>query len=181
MPGQLEPKDASGQMDQVIGHGACTRADGFTLIELMATVAVIAVLLTIAVPSFIDLALNQSVRSGAADLQTTLYFARAQAITMARDVSVVPSGGDWKNGWTVQLSDGTALRREAALNSLLSSMSGSTVTYQSDGRVVPPLPGDVVFMVSGDSNVTARCVRLDLSGRPSLVVDTDGDPSNGCN
>ena len=162
-------------------QAARDQSSGFTLIELLATLAVIAVLLTIAVPSFTTLALNQSVKSGASDLQTSLYFARSQAITMARAVSVIPTGGDWGNGWTVQLSDGTALRSEAALNPQLASMAGSTITYQSDGHIQPPTPAQVIFRVSGNSNVTARCVRIDLSGRPSLVVDTAGNPSNGCN
>jgi hypothetical protein len=39
----------------------------------------------------------------------------------------------------------------------------------------------MIVRVSGNSQVTARCVRLDLSGRPSLLIDSDGNPANGCN
>jgi type IV fimbrial biogenesis protein FimT len=154
---------------------------GFTLVELLVTTSIAAILLTLAVPSFSTLILNQQVRVSAGDLQTTLFYARSEAIKRAADVSVVPSGGDWKNGWSVQLTDGTVLRSESALNDQLASMVGTTVTYQSSGHVPPPVIGTIVFKVAGNYSVTARCIAIDLSGRPSLLVDTDGDPSNGCN
>jgi type IV fimbrial biogenesis protein FimT len=168
-------------MGQVIHRSVQRRTGGFTLVELLVTVCIVAVLMTLAVPSLTTLSLSQQVRSSAADLQTTLFFARKEAITRAASVNVVPGGGDWKNGWTVQLADGTVLRREAALNSQLAAMSGGTITYQSDGHIPPPVPTQMIVRVTSNSNVIARCVRLDLSGRPSLVVDTDHNPSNGCN
>jgi type IV fimbrial biogenesis protein FimT len=156
-------------------------ARGFTLVELLVTISIVAILLSLAVPSFSDLILNQQVRVSAGDLQTSLFYARSEAIKRAADVNVVPSGGDWKNGWTVQLTDATVLRSQAALNDQLASMSGVTVTYQSDGHLPPPVIGTIVFRVSGNAHVTARCIAIDLSGRPSLLVDSDGNPANGCN
>jgi type IV fimbrial biogenesis protein FimT len=154
---------------------------GFTLVELVVTVCVVAVLLTLAVPSLVNLSLNQAVRGAASDLQTSLNFARSEAITRAANVDVVPVSSDWKNGWTVQLTDGTVLRRESALNTQLDSMAASTVTYQSDGHIPPPVPAQMIVRVASNSQVTARCVRLDLGGRPSLLIDADGNPANGCN
>jgi len=157
------------------------RDSGFTLIELLVTISVAAVLLTVAVPSFSTLILTQQVRVSAADLQTSLFYARSEAIKRAANVSVVPTGGDWKSGWTVQASDGTVLRREAPLNDRLAAMAGTTVTYQSDGHIPPPVIATIVFSVADNSAVAARCIAIDLSGRPSLLIDNDGDPSNGCN
>lgn len=154
---------------------------GFTLIELLVTISIIAILLSLAAPSFGDLILTQQVRTSAGDLQTSLFYARSEAIKRAADVSVVPNGEDWKNGWTVQLGDGTVLRREDPLNAQLAAISGTTVTYQSDGHIPPPVMAALVFKISGNTHVTARCIAVDLSGRPSLVMDTDGNPDNGCN
>jgi type IV fimbrial biogenesis protein FimT len=154
---------------------------GFTLIELMVTVSIAAILLTLAIPSFTNMILNQNVRAGASDLQTAFFFARSEAIKRAANVSIVPTSGDWKNGWTVQLDDGTVLRSQGPLNDQLASMAGTTITYQSDGHIPPPPVGTIIARVNGNADVTARCVVIDLGGRLSLVVDTDGDPSNGCN
>jgi type IV fimbrial biogenesis protein FimT len=156
-------------------------APGFTLVELLVTISIAAVLLTLAVPSFSKLILTQRVRVSASDLQTALFYARSEAIKRAADVSVVPTGDDWKDGWTVQLGDGTVLRSQPALDSQLASMSGTAVTYQSDGHIPPPALATIVFSIAGNAQITARCIAIDLSGRPSLLTDTDDDPTNGCN
>jgi len=154
---------------------------GFTLTEMLVTVSLVSILLTLAVPSFNNLILTQNVRTGASDLQTSLIFARSEAIKRASDVNIIPTLGDWRNGWTVQLTDGTVLRNEAPLNNRLGSMSGSTITYQSDGHIPPPVVPGIKVYASGTARVPARCLAIDLSGRPSLLVDSDGNPANGCN
>ncbi len=157
----------------------CAKALGFTLIELVITVTIVAIFATIAVPAMRHLILTQYVRSGASNLQAALFYARSEAIKRAANVQVVPASGAWTNGWTAKLADGTILRSQNALSSELSSIPGSTITYLLNGRVTAT-PGQLVFQTA-DSTVTARCVVVDLSGRPSVVYDMDGDPTNGCN
>ena len=157
------------------------RSAGFTLTELLITVSIGALLLTVAVPSFTNLILTQNVRTSASDLQTSLIFARSEAIKRAAPVNVVPAAGNWRNGWTVQLADGTVLRNEAPQNAQLAAMSGATITYQSDGHIPPPVLRAIKVYVTGNPKIAARCLAIDLSGRPSLAVDSDGNPGNGCN
>ena len=57
------------------------RRRGFTLIELMIVVAVVAVILTLAAPSFRDMILMQRLKGINAQLVTDLAFARSEAIS----------------------------------------------------------------------------------------------------
>lgn len=163
---------------------------GFTLVELMITVVIVGVLATIAAPAMQHLILTQYVRSGTTDLQTALYFARSEAIKRATNVDIVPCSSrypptcgtgspKWNNGWLVRISGGATLRTQNALSDQLSDMTGATVTYRSDGRVTVT-PSTMIFRTS-NNKVVARCISIDLSGRPNVVLDGNGDPSDGCN
>ena len=156
------------------------RNAGFTLIEMAVTLVLTGILSVLAMPSYKNLVLNQNVRTAASELQIALMYARSEAIKRAADILVVPVANDWRSGWSIQLADSTVVRGQPPLHAQLSSISGSPITYHSDGRVAAT-PGTIVFKVAGNSAVTARCVTLDLSGRPVLINDSDRDPANGCN
>ena len=67
---------------------------GFTLIELMVVVAITAILLAIAAPSFTDLIARRRVEGVATEVNTDLQYARTEAVSRGANVSLfVPSGG----------------------------------------------------------------------------------------
>jgi type IV fimbrial biogenesis protein FimT len=67
---------------------------GFTLIELMVTIAVLAILMMLAAPSFADFFQRYRLRGAADEVASLLVTARTEAMTRNRDVAVVFKGTD---------------------------------------------------------------------------------------
>jgi prepilin-type N-terminal cleavage/methylation domain-containing protein len=81
---------------------------GFSLMELMVTIAIIGILCGIATPNFIKWLPRHRVGSAARELKSTLEFARISAIKTNADVTVT---FNWEPpSVTVVDSDGTTLR-----------------------------------------------------------------------
>lgn len=153
-----------------------SRESGFTLIEMMITIAVVVVLLAIVAPSFRQLIAGQRIKTASFDLFSALNYARSEAIKRNASVSLhagAAADGAWTSGWRlVDPDDSTKyLRSWAAISSLsLTEKAGgiTTITYGRDGRlsgaVSPRLEINAATPVSG---VAARCVQVDLGGRPT--------------
>lgn len=77
---------------------------GFTLIEAMLVIAVIAILLTAGLPSFSSLIDRHRLRGAANDLHAALLLARAEALRRGTAVSVA-FNTDADGGWCHALSD----------------------------------------------------------------------------
>lgn len=77
---------------------------GFSLIELMAALAIAGILASVAAPNLRALVLSQQLRAATTDLFDAITLARAQAIARNRTVKLAPAdpeGADWTRGWTV--------------------------------------------------------------------------------
>lgn len=163
---------------------------GFTLIELVVTVAIVAILVALGVPMMRDTVLNQRVRTAAFDIYANLIYARSEAIKRNASICVTAVGNcddvqpvdGWADGWAVQLaSDSSTLRTQAALSNTTVTGPAAAITYRRDGRLANAAAPSFTLNVSGNSNVVMRCVTVDLSGRPNIMVDQnkDGNCNNG--
>ena len=79
---------------------------GFTAIELMVVVAIVAILAALAGPSFRDLIDGWRVRSATEQITSSIYYARSEAIKRGGRVSVRKNcatgpNQEWQCGWLV--------------------------------------------------------------------------------
>lgn len=143
------------------------RSRGFTLLELMVTVAVLAILTTIAIPNYQRFVADSRMTAQANDLLTALHLARSEAVKRNAPVSVNAMGGDWVNGWQVVDVNGEVLRDFAALkgDSTLDGSGAIAITFKSNGQA-----GAVDFELRpADSSLSpGRNISVDLAGRPSV-------------
>lgn len=154
---------------------------GFTLIEIMLTLAVLAILVTLAVPAFQALILSQRTKTAANDAYYALLYARSEAIKANAQVQVEARGADFSAGWEVKRA-GAVLMSQGPLPALsVTGPASTTLTYNADGRLNSVGSVSMIFSAAGHPDVSARCVFIDVGGRPSLLTDgnRDGNCRNG--
>ena len=84
------------------------RDAGFTLMEALVTVAVVAIVLSAGVPAFRNAIERNRMEAAAERLHSSMVYARSQAMSRRATVSVCPAnedvsacGSSWDNGWLV--------------------------------------------------------------------------------
>lgn len=80
----------------------CKSINGFTLIELMVTIALAALLMMVAVPSFTTFQRNAELTATTNKLVAAINAARGEAMKRGLYAMVVPTdGANWSTGWVV--------------------------------------------------------------------------------
>ena len=78
-----------------------SRPRGFTLVELIIAMSVLAILISLAVPMYNTMVANNRARAAAYSLVSSLTFARDEAVKRNAAVSVLPFATGWQTGWEV--------------------------------------------------------------------------------
>lgn len=132
------------------------RSAGVTLLELVITVAILAIIAVIALPSFNVVIVSNRLSAGANELVGSLQLARSEAIRRGSRVVVCPSStgadcaGAWSDGWIVfedrnrdrGVTAGEPILRSrsalANLQILTSPAIGAAVVFRPDGMARLP-------------------------------------------
>jgi type IV fimbrial biogenesis protein FimT len=157
---------------------------GFTLIELMVTILLLAILLGFAVPSFRSLIQNNRLTTHANDFITSMNYARSEAVKRGVQVSVTATdtsdnADEWGSGWTVwidQDADGVLDAGEEIGTvqgfgddtTLDSTNDIGVYQYIADGTQTG-VGGDVLNLCdSSRTGETGRQIRVAVNGRVSV-------------
>lgn len=148
------------------------RQRGFTLVELITVISIVAILATVAAPSFRQLIATQRIRSAASALVESLWVARAEALK--RNAQVGFLFVDAATGWTVTdpSSASPTLLTQSGYPTIASETSGGgsvQFNFNAYGRLST---GGSSRIQLGDVQAGIyRCVTVATSGR---AVTTNG-------
>ena len=162
---------------------------GITALELMVTMAIVAILLATGVPAFKNYGWNLRMKSAMDNLQTDLNLARGLAISHniqtiicpATDDNTCSGSPDWQNGWIVfsdlngdrNIQKGEPLRKHANAVEFLnisSSQSRSSLRFYPNGSA----PGSNISIRFCDQRGARFAGKIVVSNSGRIRMETGG-------
>lgn len=156
---------------------------GYTLIELLVTVAIAGILLTVAVPNFSAFISNSRERADVQQLMQSLTLARSEAVVRARPVNLTATGGNWAKGWRVWVDlnanasydsgEGIKIADEIKSNAVITAtLSGAKVTsvsFDNQGFIQDSKPVVFAYRSSPEKCSHDRNVNITGSGQVTIA------------
>jgi type IV fimbrial biogenesis protein FimT len=176
---------------------------GFTLLELMVTVAIAAILVTMAVPTFRDTIRNNRLVTTNNMLLASLNLARSEAIKRNMPVTVrkvdnnsftnLGAGADWENGWDVFTDVNNNSNFDAGTDVLIKTYQSVPVNFTLRGDAASGFANSITYQANGISGAgsfvlcdnfdfdnvpqifTSRMIIVGVTGRAMTASDADSD------
>lgn len=149
---------------------------GFTLVELMVAIALLAILLSIGVPSFTKVRLELQRDNAIRAFQQSLQLARSEAIKRSQSIEVCvrlnsstcATDKDWSNGWLVKSTD-TIINDQNAIKGL-SSMGGAkrSLVFLPNGLMSSG--SDTVTVDPTGTDVASYQITINILGRTTVAA-----------
>ncbi|HEX5686457.1 MAG TPA: GspH/FimT family pseudopilin [Ideonella sp.] len=161
---------------------------GFTLVELLITIAIAAILLAIAAPSLTSFLADQAAAGNADEFAAAVRYSRTEAIKRGRVVTMCASAdpgadapecdedGSWVTGWVITVPpNSTVLRVQNALRAMdgTSTADATSLTFAANGLATVGA-GKYTFVPVGGDVTKQRVVRVLSTGRVR-VCKGEGD------
>lgn len=147
---------------------------GFTLIEGMVVVAILAIVAALAVPNFASFIGTMNTKSAAFDLIGDLTMARSEALKRNVAITVAPIENAWSKGWRILRppvspeTEPVALReRDGRFSNVSISAPSGGVVFQANGRLqnTDLATANVAWSItSSTAGAISRCVIVAPTG-----------------
>lgn len=179
-----------------------TRDKGFTLVELMVTVAILVILLAIGAPQLQAFLAKRSVHTQAEILASALRLARSESIKRNAQVTICPANNpngaaspcnaatstDWSAGWLVFIdrnSDGDLDATDELLSLQQAFPSTGNITYNNAGSIsfrnngTTRQIGTFTVQPSPSNAALNLCLRVAITGRAKLEQPSAANRATG--
>ncbi|WP_370600723.1 GspH/FimT family pseudopilin [Pseudomonas nitroreducens] len=150
---------------------------GFTLVELMIVVTLLAIFATLAVPSFTSTIERNRLQTQADELKSLLLYARGEAVS--QKATITAAGSD--DVWSVKRGDGDALRQLKSNPELTRiRASADEIKFRSNGTAT----ATTLTICHNDDTATGLYLEVQASGAIKLfrqgTKDADETPLDSC-
>jgi type IV fimbrial biogenesis protein FimT len=162
--------------------GVSAGCRGFTLVELLTAIAVLAVLVALAVPNFNDATLSARLNGFANSLVAAAQVARSEAIKRNATVTLCTStdgatcaaSGGWEQGWIVLTDTGVIQYQQALPSEFKVTEGGGAEEIDFLGTVVGTNPATLTVCRSSPVGSEERVVTISGTGSAYVTITTAG-------
>ena len=163
------------------------REGGFTLIELMVTIGILAIVLSVGVPSYRGIVMDNRMATQANLFATSIKLARSNAVKFQRNATVCSStnfdatvptcaaSNDWSTGWIVWVDkdrdsapDANEIISVAGPVHQASELKGSVSQFAYDGRGFALTAAGNLTLCDSRSGEMGRVIKVNATGRTNV-------------
>jgi len=141
-----------------------TTSSGFTLIELMVTIAVLAIIVSIAAPSISTQLANQRVKSTVSTIENALKEAKVESIIRRQDVTVVYDGSSTPKKVTLRANGADIysynISNQSTVTQAITPSSVTNIVFRPDKSIAGGAVALYTVCDSSSSSETPKQVRL---------------------